>query len=329
MNDHDKRIIQLWFTSPNILLYNKKWRDIIFNYNLSYHFIYMLGAIYICLYTTSAPFRAFRNALFYYKYYNMSFVELFWFNMQNPYSINTLGCVYNGFHLNSIAMDRQYLYGFMDKTFWYTLFKELNIKAPEIVGYHKNGITELDNKTGISNDKTYILKPFHEYRGKGIQLFSLDKKYELEGEYIIQEKLSFDNATTLTYLRCITSYKQNKIIPTFLYIHTNSEQIVVGHSPYIITYEVDLHKKVMRDLTTQKWIDMPYDLTALHNCVEQSIQLHDYFINKNIPLNSIAFDIILSNNIPYFLEGNLFFGTVFPEDIHYITNYKKYIHSIS
>ena len=329
MNAHDKQIVHLWFKSPNILLYNKKWRDIILNYQIPYNFIYILGAIYICLYTTNAPFRALKNALSYYKYYNISFIELFWFNMQNPYSINTLGCIYNGFHLNSITMDTNYLYGFMDKMFWYNLFKQLNIKTPEIVGYHKNGQTVLDNKTGISHDKKYILKPFYEYRGKGIQLFKLDKIYALEGEYIIQEKLSFDNANTLTYIRCVTSYKFQQVRPMFLYIHTNSQQLVLGHAPYIITYEVDLHKRKMRDLTTHEWIDLVYDVTALHKCVEQSIQLHEYFIKNSIPLNSIAFDIILSNNIPYFLEGNQFFGTVFPEDVHYISNYNKYIKSIS
>ena len=326
MSTHDKNIIYLWFKSPNILLYNKKCRDIIFQYKVPYIFIHILGGIYLWLYTTGAPISALHNTLLYYKYYNISFVDLFWFNIQSPYSINTLACVYNGFHLNNINMDTLYLYGLMDKTFWYKLFKQLNVNTPEIYGYHKNGETTITNK--LSKDKTYILKPFYEYRGKGIQLFILDKKYDLKGDYIIQEKISFDNATTLTYIRCITSYKNQQVIPTFLYIHTNSEQVVLGKA-YIITYEIDLCNKTMRDLTTNEWIDLVYDVNSLNKCVEQSIQLHEYFINKNIPLNSIAFDIIIHNDIPYFLEGNQFFGAVFPEDIYYVDNYNKYIKSIS
>ena len=322
---HDLIILGYWFESTNVLYYNPTIRNTLIRYKCLNSFKHLANLL-LCVYLAIFPIVAIIYAINKYEERQTSYLQLVRFYLCNPLSLFTRSSVYNGMivnHIRNIPMSD--LVGFMDKTYWDKLFQQNNVLTPTIVGRIINGTIVFHKQ--LDKSRSYIIKPIDGYQGRHIQLFIENEDYSKStNNFIIQEHVSFDNVSVATHLRCITAYKDNKLSVCMIYlcINPNSEQIS-SNSVDGVWFIVKDDK--MRAVDADEWIDVPVKKSVLEQCKVQTTKLHKTFIDRQIPLNSIAFDIIVHKDEPYFLEGNLFYGLI-ENDIDFINTYDNYIDSI-
>ena len=325
-----KKLIRHYFKSNNIFFFYKTIRNLIIKYNISNDLLYLVKIIIFLIYFIILPPGSVLFGLIYHKTYNINLFKLIRFYLKNPLGICTELCLYNGLYLNNINLPKKDLNGLMSKIYWNNVFVKLKIKTPTIYGLISNGKIQL--KKSLKSNKKYILKPVYGLQGRGIQQFDKNKDYScLKDKYIIQEKIFFDNFNYPVHIRCITGYKNNKIKLLFLYlfINQNPNKIASNRHQGGIVYDIDLKNKTIKQINSNIKKPLEINVKKIKESIEKSIQIHKYFVNKNIGFNSIAFDIMIYKNQVYFLEGNLFHGCVFPDDVNFLDKYHKYVQNIN
>ena len=323
---YDRIIIGYWFESSNVLYYNPEIRYKLNKYNCVHLFKYLANLL-VCIYIIIFPFIALKYAGYKYKQYNVSYFQMVQFYLRNPLTLFTQGtAVYNGMIINHIRnIQLTDLVGFMDKLYWDKLFRQNNVCTPNIIGYIIDGKPIL--QTQLEDTCSYIIKPIHGYQGRQIQSYNITEDYsKMKDDFIIQQKVSFDYINVATHLRCITAFKNDELSLCMLYLCINPCESKIASNSGGATWFIIKNDK-MRAVDTNEWINVPIKPHILQQCIDQSLKLHQTFIERQIPLNSIAFDIIIHNETPYFLEGNLFYGLI-ENDIDFINTFDNYINCI-
>jgi hypothetical protein len=320
----DKKTIRNILITNNVFNIHREYRLFFEKYYYLKTLIKIIGLPLILIYIYIQPILVIDTAITY-STSEFSFNDVLLFFIQHPLAIPKYHlCFYSGYVIEEFNISTFYLHGFFNKISWHTIFLMNNINVPNLYGYLINGkviLTGHMNKNDIPNS---IIKPFYGYQGRGIELYDNDKDYSGYTDYIIQRKLQFDNYNCPAHLRCITCYK-NSIIEVYkLQMFVYNKKNALTSNPGII-HEIDIESNKMRPLNKMQWIDTKIDKKNIDICIKDSIKLHNYFVDNDIFLYSLAFDIMICNDICYFLEGNIFHGTVFPYDKLFIKNAKLYL----
>lgn len=324
----DKKIIKNIFITNHIFNLHKKYRNTFNKYYCKY-IIRTIATPIIWIYLIFQPILVINQVFKYCKTEN-DFYEIWYFFIIHPVAIPKYQlCFYNGYIIEDFNINTYNLYGFFDKTVWEVIFLLNKVSTPKTYGRITNGTIITCNSNNRNKITNCIIKPLHEYQGRGIELYDNNKDYsKYIDNYIIQTRLQFDNYVNHSvHLRCITCYKNDELSVYQLQLFVYRSSTCLTSNPGVI-HEINIETNLMRPLNTNNWIDTKIDAKHYETCIQNSKKIHQYFIDKNIPLLSIAFDIIISNDICYFLEGNIFHGVVFPYDKFFIKNAKKYLESI-
>lgn len=323
----DKKILRNILITNNVFNIHTEYRLFFEKYYYLKSLIKIISIPLIFIYIYIQPILVINTAITY-SNSEFNFNDVLLFFIQHPLAIPKYQlCFYNGYVIEDFEISKFYLHGFFNKTSWNHIFVMNNINVPKIYGYLSNGKVLLIGCKNKNDIPTSIIKPFYGYQGKGIELYNNDKEYNSYTNYIIQIKLQFDNYNCPAHLRCITCYKNGIIEIYQLQMFVYNNKCALTSNPGII-HEIDIETNKMRPLRKIQWIDTKIDKKNIDICIKNSIKIHKYFIDNNMFLYSFAFDIIICNDICYFLEGNIFHSVVFPYDKLYIKNAKLYLEKI-
>jgi hypothetical protein len=186
-----------------------------------------------------------------------------------------------------------------------------------IVANHNNGdIVNKDVENYDTMFKNSIIKPNYGCRGNGIYLYSRDSIPTKEGIFLIQEKVI--NKKYNGHFRIVTHYdKENnthKILYTYLCIQEDNTKIVsnVGR---ITIYEVN-NDSVRRLIEKKHKFNLQkfdYSYSLLTTALNKAVELH-----KKLNAIMIGWDVKLTDENYYFLEGNYGPGNIFFSDYYYL-----------
>lgn len=180
------------------------------------------------------------------------------------------------------------------KLFWYELCKKNKINHPKLY-YIKNKNNTIKKINIPDSDKFYILKPINGFQGYGIIKIKGSKipdylscnKYN---NFIIQEFLK-DNLTNhlCRHFRIITIFNGDIFI---LYKFVNDKKIVSNsHQNGIVNFISEETFSEFSELEKNLLNEMKNKLSSIHK-------------NQFENLISIGWDLMISNNKIYLLEGN-------------------------
>jgi len=192
------------------------------------------------------------------------------------------------------------------KIFWDNLFKKYEIHTPKIYGYVKNGNIKMTSE--INNTKC-ILKPISGGFGNGIIHFNKNN-LPRNGEFIIQEFIQ-----TNGHYRVVTGC--DHILSMRYYSKSKNEIASNYHNGG--SCHVSSCKKgvcIFENIKTNKKFKMSDDI--FKKIKNDALKIH-----KNLKeIDIIGWDIVISGNDYYFLEGNIFAGAANPHEKGYVKNAK-------
>jgi hypothetical protein len=319
----DKKIYSLLIL---LLFNNRLFTFLKVGYEMEYetqfsYFYTIIIRIFILLYLVFSIFINFFYVLFTYHKYkypiNMQFYEI----TKNPLLIPNFECsLVNGI---SVAYNNIDLFMTMqNKLYWDNLFKKNNINTPSIAGIISNGIVKKNKLFNIN--KEYIVKPIVGGLGKNIMKYD-ENNIPNNNDYIIQEKIIQNDIKGHFRINTIYNKKVKTHMLSNIYLCLNAENKIASNSHNGGSCnEIDINKNSMRYL---KSVDLKYLNFDIKNiklklkiAIEKAIKLH-----KTLPLYciSVGWDVMLSDNNYYFLEGNIPHGTVLTNDIYYYQKSKK------
>ena len=325
----DKKTIRNILITNNVFNIHREYRLFFEKYYYLKTLIKIIGVPLFLMYIYIQPILVINTAITY-STSEFNFNDVLLFFIQHPLAIPKYHlCFYSGYVIEEFNISTFYLHGFFNKTSWNHIFLTNNINVPKIYGTLRRGKTCLNDYENKNDIPTSIIKPFYGYQGRGIELYDNDKDYNgYTDDYIIQHKLQFDNYNYPAHLRCITCYKNGIIEVYQLQMFVYNNKYALRSNPGII-HEIDIETNKMRPLHKMNWIDTKIDKKNIDICIKDSIKIHKHFIDDNdIILYSLAFDIMICNDLCYFLEGNIFHGTAFPHDKLFIKNAKLYLGKI-
>jgi hypothetical protein len=323
----DKKTLRNILITNNVFNIHREYRLFFEKYYYLKSLLKIISAPLIFMYIYIQPILAINNAITY-SNSEFNFNDVLLFFIQHPLAIPKYQlCFYSGYVIEDFKLSSFYLHGFFNKTSWNHIFIMNKINVPKIYGHLRDGKVLLIGCKNKDDIPTSIIKPFYGYKGIGIELYDNDKDYTGYTDYIIQTKLQFDNYIGPSLLRCITCYKNGIIEVYQLQMFVNNKKCALT-SNLSIVHEIDIESNKMRPMYKMQWIDTKIDKKNIDICINDSIKIHKYFIDNNMFLYSLAFDIMICNDICYFLEGNIFHGVVFTEDKLFIKNAKMYLGKI-
>lgn len=200
-----------------------------------------------------------------------------------------------------------------NKLYWYKIFKKYNINTPEVFLYFdSNKIIKINDFN--KNETIYIMKPVYGTEGQNIKKITLP-------EFMKYIKTSKDQVLLQQYIKdCWTNNARNFRIVTFhdqnqtqvFFVKENFQNNINKIASNVGNGGIPkMCKNVECDFLTYK------EQHLLMNISERLIHLH-YSEFKIIPF--IGWDVILSCDGPYLLEGNV--GATMKNTNEY---YKKYV----
>ena len=210
-----------------------------------------------------------------------------------------------------------------NKLYWDKLFIDNNVNTPKIVGKIVNG--NIIKYSDFNNNTEYIIKPIYGSWGNGIQKFNINNisKINKKELYIIQKKVIQNNINA--HFRIISIYNKTKNIYSipFVYLSIQEDKSKIasnGHNGGIF-HEVDIKNDSLRFLKdkhpTKKLTDY-FFIQLLEKSMNKALILH-----KKIDTIIIGWDVMLTDNNYYFLEGNFAPGNLFEYDYYYYEKYNK------
>lgn len=272
------------------------------------------------------------NQLFY--KYDMSYFQRVNYLLEYPLKHNEL--------LNSLEsaietsiIDKDKILEIQHKLFWNELFIKNNVNTPQIVGLIDNGKLYLDKEKYNSN-KEYIIK--YEFGGDsgGLNKFDINN-IPLKEKYIIQERIR--NKEYNGYIRIVTiRNKKNEIIPIFSYFYIlnkkdfeDNNKISSARIEGGSVFEIDINNKkinpVFDDIILNDYfqnIINNFNWDLYEKAINDCIKLH----SKINYCNSVAWDVIITDNTHYLLEGNIPGGTLHNLNKKYYEKTMKYNENI-
>ena len=176
------------------------------------------------------------------------------------------------------------------KVFWNDIFEKSKVSTPEIYGYLKNGVIQMNKRP----DGKCILKPVSGGFGTGIEIFN-EKKFPLKGEYIIQKYIKTDG-----HHRIVTTHK-NGVVSHYFCQKARGKIASNNHSG-------------------GKCNSLESQNELIENAKRDASRMHrENFDNIDV----IGWDIVISENKYFFLEGNVSAGSVFSSDLDYTSKAKQ------
>ena len=182
------------------------------------------------------------------------------------------------------------------KLYWYKIFNKYKINTPDIICFIKNNKLIKINK--IDNDKFYIMKPINGSNGNMVNKVKFNNFNR--NNFILQEFINDYNNENRT-IRIVTLNFKSKY-SVFLVIEYKSSHIASNSTNLIYNKGIDLSFK-------QKLCESNYCkfLSGRNNKIIKNVSKKLMKLHKDefyfIPF--IGWDIILSNNDYYLLEGNI------------------------
>lgn len=147
-----------------------------------------------------------------------------------------------------------------------------------------------------------------------------------DSTYVIQEYITgYKKIAENWRITTLISKKTNKpcVHSILLTINKNSNDIKTNCNTFYHNYEIKSRR--MRFIKSAKWVSHNYDEKLINKAIEIALELHES-LNKGI--KCIGWDVILSENGPCFLEGNVVPGVLRRNDIYYYEKINKYIEEI-
>lgn len=248
--------------------------------------------------------------------YDTYFLSRLWLKLKHPFILPA----FEGAPYSFITFTDNEASKILDnKLFWYKFFTKYGVKTPQIHGIIKDG-----NLIGsLDKSKTYIIKPDDGFGGQGVGTYTHGKtQIPKTGVYLIQEKIQTCNTNQPQSMRIITLSKHGTIKlflvrymkqPDPTKVTTNgctssTHKRVDGG--YFVSVEDGSKEKIPNDL-----------LHRINNAVGLAKDLHSKI--PNIP--TLGWDVILSCDGPYFLEGNLDSTLVWSTDRSFYQLLPRYI----
>lgn len=226
------------------------------------------------------------------------------------------------YHVSNALHNNGYVFHDINsKLYWDALFKSCNVRTPEIYGIIENGEMKLFRELP---DTTLIIKPVKLYSANGIKIFDIEKIPE-KGHYIIQEYIkSFNN---LPHSFRIVTIRKQQPQPTVehwlttLSVNTNENALTTSVGGKTVNdYEIrqDKARNVLRD----EWQKHHLSEKHIQDAVDAALVLHK---NMKFYIQSVGWDLILAEDGPYFLEGNMCHGIVRKRDLYYYDRLQDFI----
>jgi hypothetical protein len=314
----DKNILNILFklfTTKNGYIFLKIGIEMEFNKDIKIIFIYF-AILLILLYILFSFIFNFIYILRYGYKYNYSLYNQYFTLIRDPLLLPHFQCSWlSGIYLslNNIELFEN----LQNKNFWNNFFIKNNANTPLLVGYIKNGNIIIREHLLNNNDK-YIIKPIIGGLGKNIQIYD---KYNIpvDDNYIIQKKIVQSKFNS--YFRIITIFDKinNKyfISNVYLYIQYNQNKLSFNTDKTAKIYELNLINNMLRYYKDKKetlLLNNYFSDKILYDAFEKALDLHNILPKYVI---SIGWDIMLTDDKYYFLEGNIPACTVETYDYYY------------
>ncbi len=184
----------------------------------------------------------------------------------------------------------------------------------------KNKIDDIINKDVTNYDnifKNSIIKPNYGRQGIGIKVYKNYNCIPSKGIFLIQEKIK--NINYNGHFRVVTYWDKEKNIYenkyNYLFIQENKMKIQSNAHEGAVMYEVndDNVRKLTEKNSEFNLQYFNYSYSLLKQSIEKAIELH-----KKLDAIIIGWDIKITNNQYYFLEGNFSPGHIFFDDFYYL-----------
>ena len=203
-------------------------------------------------------------------------------------------------------------YDFHSKIFWDNLFNKHDIPTPKIHGTINNGRVKLSN---TYNNTDCIIKPITGGFGTGIQKFD-QNNIPQTGKFIIQERIQTDG-----HYRLVTGC--NDLLNINYYKRSGDNIASNGHSDGVVHTS-----KCSGDVCEFENIKTREKIKINNNLIE-SAKRDALLMHKSLKdIDIIGWDIVVSGDRYYFLEGNIFAGVVVRDDKEYARKAKKIINCV-
>jgi hypothetical protein len=197
---------------------------------------------------------------------------------------------------------------------WFRFFKKYNIKTPEILGIINNNKLNVISKS-FDNKKKYYYKPDIGFQGKRIYYINYEEflNKNIKEDYVIQDKVldnKYPNNPRL--IRYITVFnKKTNSIDDLIF------RIYYGKRNNDITNSRNSNHTFDCDSFNCKYFDNGEKI--LINKIRN--QLRDLHFNYFKSIDNIGWDLMISKEYAYVLEGNFCNGTQLSEK--YIKKYNS------
>ena len=169
-----------------------------------------------------------------------------------------------------------------NKIYWNKLFRNLNIKTPTIIGTIKNGTVKYKKGYTITDSSKYIIKDVYGCCGNSVKIFD-DKNIPSSGYYIIQDYIKLKD--NITYRIITNSIDKNINILDIYSLQNNA--VVTNISQGGKLQRISIEDNPILKYAGLQCINAHKEVNDTHNC------------------NTIGWDIIVKDEIAYFLEGNI------------------------
>jgi hypothetical protein len=225
---------------------------------------------------------------------------------------------------NALANNGYIFHDINSKLYWDALFKTCNVKTPTVYGVIEEGNVTMYQDLPRDHRKI-IIKPVKLYSANGIRIFNEEEVPE-KGHYIIQEYIQSFNKLPHS-IRIVTIRNKKESADTVqhwmttLSVNSNEDALTTSVGGRTVNdYEIkgDLARNVLND----EWIPHQISMKHIHRAVEEAKKLH---LNMKFYIQSVGWDLILSDDGHYFLEGNMCHGIVRKRDIYYYERIQDFI----
>uniref|UniRef100_A0A6C0DRB1 Alpha-L-glutamate ligase-related protein ATP-grasp domain-containing protein n=1 Tax=viral metagenome TaxID=1070528 RepID=A0A6C0DRB1_9ZZZZ len=305
------------FRSATKLLYTHGGADFLTSgYNMEYDteislfyliFIRLLISLYLIF---SVPvnlvyvaFTAHRyNAPWYNQLYNI---------IRNPTTAPMFECSWLS-GMNAAFNDHPLFLRLQDKIFWNDLFEAHGALTPKIVGTVKQG--KIVKNRFYTAGGAYIVKPIVGGLGNHIALFN-EQQPPTTGEFIIQEQVI--QKDTKGHFRIVTLFDGKNCEAVSLYMCINGkDKLASNNHAGGRCHDVDVKEgtvRYMREMETDL-LGRFFSKQLLKQAIVKSTELHKALPNYVV---TVGWDVMITDNGVYFLEGNVPSGTVLERDRMY------------
>jgi hypothetical protein len=245
------------------------------------------------------------------------------FLIKHPFSIPKIqGRCY---HVSNALANNGYIFHDINsKLYWDALFKTCNVRTPNVYGVIEEGNINMFMDLP-SDERLVIIKPVKLYSANGIKLFNQEEIPE-KGHYIIQEYIKSFNKLPHS-IRIVTIRNKKEYIDTVqhwmttLSVNSNEDALTTSVGGKTVN-DYEIKEDLARNVLDDEWIPHHLSMNNLNSAVEEAKKLH---LNMKYFIQSVGWDLILTDDGHYFLEGNMCHGIARKRDIYYYDRIQDFI----